>query len=147
MRSGVKHNMIHYVTGLLLLVSPLIAASQTTTSRDTSVVIIQDDRVDMLVEKHIKINQTLKTIEGFRIQVFSESGINSKTSAYAMKDELISRYPDMGVYLTFKSPNYKVRVGDFRTRLDAQRFMNELAADYPNSFIIADQINLPKTDH
>jgi len=49
-------------------------------------------------------------------------------------------------YLTFKAPNYKVRVGDFRTKLDAQRFLIELTADYPNAFIITDQINLPKTD-
>ncbi|HNW74677.1 MAG TPA: SPOR domain-containing protein [Bacteroidales bacterium] len=116
---------------------------------DTSAVtpgIVQDERVDQLVEKHIRINQNLKTIDGFRIQVFSDSGNNSKTKAQATQDELSARYPQMGVYLTFKSPNYKVRIGDFRSRLDAQRFLNELAPDYPNAFIITDQINIPKID-
>lgn len=105
--------------------------------------IIQDPRVDELVAKHIRINQNLKTIEGFRIQVFSDSGNNSKANASAMQDEISARYPGLGVYLSFKSPNYKVRVGDFRTRLDAQRFLTEIAVDYPNAFIIQDQINLP----
>lgn len=108
--------------------------------------IVQDERVDQLVDKHIRINQNLKTIEGFRIQVFSDSGNNSKTKAQSTQEELIARYPQMGVYLTFKSPNYKVRIGDFRSRLDAQRFLNELAADYPNAFIINDQINITKID-
>ena len=108
--------------------------------------IIQDSRVDILVKKHIQINQVLNTMDGFRIQVFSDSGINSKNKAQSAKDEFQARYPGMGVYLTFKSPNYKVRIGDFRSKLDAQRFLIELTADYPNAFIIADQINLPKTD-
>jgi hypothetical protein len=61
-------------------------------------------------------------------------------------DEFKSRYPGVGVYLTFKTPNYRIRTGDFRTKLDAQRFLIELTADYPNAFIVEDQISLPKTD-
>jgi hypothetical protein len=108
--------------------------------------IIQDARVELLVQKHIQINRVLNTMDGFRIQVFSDSGNNSKNKAQAVHDEFQSRFPGLGVYLTFKSPNYKVRIGDFRTKLDAQRFLIEVTADYPNAFIIVDQINLPKTD-
>jgi len=108
--------------------------------------IVQDPRVDELVKKHIQVNQALNTMDGFRIQVFSDSGNNSKNKAYSVNDELQSKYPGKGVYLTFKSPNYRVRIGDFRTKLDAQRFLIELTADYPNAFIVSDQINLPKTN-
>lgn len=108
--------------------------------------IIQDARVDMLVTKHIQINQAINAMDGYRIQLFSDSGNNSKTAAQAVQDEFLVKYPETGVYLTFKSPNYKVRIGDFRTRLDAQRFLNEIAVDYPNAFIIVDQINLPKVN-
>ena len=108
--------------------------------------IVQDSRVDQLVAKHIQINQVLNTMDGFRIQVFSDSGTNSKNKAQTAHDELKGKFPAMGVYLSFKSPNYKVRIGDFRTKLDAQRFLIELTTDYPNAFIIADQITLPKTD-
>jgi hypothetical protein len=134
----------------LLLLSLLIlfnrAAAQEYDLQGGGTEIIQDARVDSLVKKHIQINQALNSMDGFRIQVFSDSGINSKNKAQSAQDEFQSRFPGMGVYLTFKSPNYKVRIGDFRTKLDAQRFLIELTADYPNAFIIADQINLPKTD-
>ncbi len=126
------------------LILPGLILAQRTDSVSGKTEIIQDARVDMLVSKHIQINQTLKTMDGFRIQLFSDSGNNSKTKAQAAHDEFLARYPSMGVYLTFKSPNYKVRIGDFRTKLDAQRFLNEIAADYSNAFIITDQINLPK---
>ncbi|MDP1622805.1 MAG: SPOR domain-containing protein [Bacteroidales bacterium] len=108
--------------------------------------IIQDARIDLLVKKHIQIHQTLNTMDGYRIQVFSDSGINSKNKAQSVQDEIMARFPGTGVYLTFKSPNYKVRIGDFRTKLDAQRMLIDISADYPNAFIIADQINLPKPD-
>jgi len=131
---------------LLLLIQGIPVLAQQFDSVITNTEIIQDPRVELLVKKHIQINQVLNTMDGFRIQVFSESGVNSKNKAQSVRDEFQVIYPAMGVYLSFKSPNYKVRIGDFRTKLDAQRFLIEISADYPNAFIIADQINLPKTD-
>ena len=128
----------------LMLPGRCMAQQQDTTGGKAN--IVQDPRVDILVSKHIQINQAIRTMDGYRIQLFSDSGNNSKTKAQAAHDEFQSRYPAIGVYLTFKSPNYKVRIGDFRTKLDAQRFLIEITTDYPNAFIITDQINLPKPD-
>jgi hypothetical protein len=108
--------------------------------------LIQDDKVDLLVSKHIQINQNRKGIDGFRIQIFFDSGNNSKTRAQSIYETFLAKYPNIGAYLTFKTPNYKVRIGDFRTKLDAQRFLNEILTDYPNAWIIEDQINLPKDE-
>ena len=110
------------------------------------ITIVQDDRVDLLVSKHVRINQNKDGIDGFRIQIFFDSGNNSKTKAQSINEGFRAKYPDVRAYLSFKSPNYKVRVGDFRTRLDAQRFLNEIIDQYPNAWIIADNINLPKAE-
>lgn len=108
--------------------------------------IVQDERVDQLVQKHIKINEAIGSVDGFRLQVYSESGANSKNKAQAALDEFKARFPDTPAYLSFKSPNYRVRVGDFRSRLDAQRFLIGLTADYPNAFIIEDKVNIPNAE-
>ena len=129
-----------------MLIRISTASAQQNDTTGSNIEIVQDSRVEALVNKHIQINQRLNTMDGFRIQVFSDSGTNSKNKAQSVQEEFQTRFSGMGVYLSFKSPNYKVRIGDFRTRLDAQRFLIELTADYPNAFIIADQINLPKTD-
>jgi hypothetical protein len=118
--------------------------SQEKTKGDIS--IIRDDRVDLLVSKHIQINQNKKGIEGFRIQIFFDSGNNSKTNAEAIYTGFTTKYPEIPTYLSFKAPNYKVRVGDFRTRLDAQRFLNEIIGEYPGAWIIEDIVNLPKVE-
>ncbi len=129
----------------LILVPGVVMAQKPDTMTGT-LEVNQDMRVDVLLNKHIEINQVKQTMEGFRIQVFFDSGNSSKARAQAALDEFIARYPKISAYLTFKSPNYKVRVGDFRTRLDAQRFLNDIVADYPNAFIIADQINLSNVE-
>jgi len=108
--------------------------------------LIQDDKVELLVNKHIQINQNRNGIDGYRIQIFFDSGNNSKTKAQSIYEIFKSRYPEIGAYLSFKSPNYKVRVGDFRTRLDAQRFLNTIIGEYPGAWIIADEINLPNIE-
>ena len=145
--NGVLIHKILITNIILLLMLPVlrIDAQDKDTGRG-HVQIIQDERVDLLVSKHIQVNQNRKGIEGYRIQIFFDSGNNSKTKAESIYEGFKAKYPDVGAYLSFKSPNYKVRVGDFRTRLDAQRFLNEIITEYPNAWIIADMINLPNVD-
>jgi hypothetical protein len=61
-------------------------------------------------------------------------------------DEFLAKYPEMKAYLVFKSPNYKVKIGDFRSRLDAIRYLNRISAEFSNAFIISDLINLPQIE-
>lgn len=139
-----KRGSNRFILILILLFTGGVCLAQVDTMAAQQVEIIQDDKVDLLLEKHIKINEALKTMEGYRIQIFSDSGNNSKTRAQTVQEEVAARFPEMGVYLSFKSPNYRIRVGDFRTRLDAQRFLTDISVDYPNAFIVNDMINLPK---
>ena len=125
---------------------PLFTYSQERVSDTGKIEIIQDPRLETLLTKHIQINQNKGGIEGFRIQIFSDSGNNSKNQAQAVNDGFIARFPTIKTYLTFKSPNYRVRIGDFRNRLNAQRFLLEIASDYPNAFIVSEKINLPQVE-
>ena len=132
---------------LLLFLFPFSSLLSQEAAKDSgNIQLIQDEKVDLLVTSHIQINQNRKGIDGYRIQIFFDSGTKSKIRARSVYDNFLIKYSNMGAYLTFKAPNYKVRVGDFRTKLDAQRFLNEIIADYPNAWIIEDQINLPKVE-
>jgi hypothetical protein len=53
-------------------------------------------------------------------------------------------YPEVSAYLTFKAPYYRVRVGDFRTKLEAEGFLFQLATNYPNAFTVPDRIQIEK---
>jgi hypothetical protein len=122
------------------------AGAQSVESPGGQLEIIQDSRIDTLVSRHIWLNQYHQEMEGYRIQIFFDAGNKSRSNAYRVRDEFLSMSPDstISAYITFKEPYYRVRVGDFRTRLDAERFLQLIKPSYPNAFPIKEQINLPK---
>jgi len=109
-----------------------------------TVVIIQDSRIDTVVRRHIEYNLSHKGIDGYRIQIFYDAGNNSHLRATKVAEEYQLLYPGDTAYVLFHEPNYKVRIGDFRTRLDAEGVLQDVISDYPNAFVIQDRINFPK---
>lgn len=111
--------------------------------------IVGDSRIDTLVEYHIMVNEKKLQdgdnygIEGYRVQIFFESGNNSSTGAQEVKEEFEERYPGIPAYISWKAPNFRVRVGDFRTRIDASGFLNKIQKKYPNAWVIKDEIKFP----
>ena len=94
-----------------------------------------DVAVKQLVEKHIDLNERVRTIPGFRIQIASLSGTASKNRAFEMKERLKASFPEVEAYVVYDEPNFKVKVGDFRTRLEAFLFLQKIRIDYPGTII------------
>jgi len=101
--------------------------------------IIGDVDATRMVERHVELNSRVKTIPGFRVQIASFSGINAKTSAFNLRDQFMTDYPEVQSYIVFDEPNFKVKVGDFRTRLEAYAFLQEIKEVY-KGYIIRDNI-------
>jgi hypothetical protein len=108
------------------------------------ITINQDEKITQLLQDHKTFNKNQTGIVGYRIHIFFDSGNNSKSKAYSIKTQFMAEYPDVEAYIVYQEPNYKVKVGDFRTRIEAQRFQNEISNEYKNAFIIKEIINLPK---
>jgi hypothetical protein len=125
---------------VLFLFSALWAGAQDVLPGKVDVV--QDARIGTLVQKHIYIGEETK-IEGYRVQIFYDSGNNSKNRAFAKKGQFIAQHSGVGAYLSFQSPNYKVRVGDFRTRMDAEGFKVRISGTFTDAFVVKDEINYP----
>jgi hypothetical protein len=134
----------------LLLILPLLSPAQYSTGGNVTV--IQDELVDSLLHDYeavrLKImgNPDNKAIPGYRIQIFFDSGLNSSDRAREAREAFLSIFPEMPAYVSWKAPNYRVRVGDFRTRLDAEQTLQLIIADYPNAWVIKDEINFPLTN-
>jgi len=112
-----------------------------TSNADTGrVEIIQDSRIQALVEKHIAINAKQKGIPGYRVQIFFGS---KRKDALELKAEFLNKYPDINAYTKYDEPYFKVRVGDFRTQLKAQKLHKEISGNFHNAFIVQDLIILP----
>lgn len=99
-----------------------------------------DVAVTQMVKKHVELNGMVKTIPGYRVQIASFSGTNSKVSAFNLRDRFLLDYPAVQAYIVFDEPNFKVKVGDFRTRLEAYAFLQQIKEAY-KGYIIKDNIN------
>jgi len=84
-----------------------------------------------------KKNATRTTAMGFRVQIYS--GAN-RSEAYAEQARFKSLYKDIDTYITYEEPNYRVKVGDFRSRSDAQELMQGLRKQFNNVFIFTEEI-------
>jgi hypothetical protein len=107
------------------------------------VVVIKDPQIDSLISKRLALsragsNRNTVTSLGFRVQIFS--GLE-RDEAYAEQNRFRSLFPGVSSYVSYTQPNYRVRVGDFRTKLEAQKFVNDLKRQYPSVFIFAEKIN------
>ncbi len=108
-----------------------------------SLTINQDERLDELVRRHIEINKKQDGIQGYRIRIFSQSGQTARQNANTARAEFFNKYPDVETYLDWDPPNFRVYIGDFRTRSEALKMQREINRDYPNSFIVSSRISLP----
>ena len=124
------------------LVVPMTMAQSTETksNADSSVVIIQDSRLDDLVKRQKNANMMKQTMPGYRIQIYFGT-VRQKASE--VKLAFADKHSDVSSYLTYQQPNYKVRVGDFRTRLEAQKFLKSMEGEYTPMFIVPDEVKLP----
>ena len=95
----------------------------------------------------IKPNMIVK--KGFRIQVYSGSQKQaSKDEAYAKERKVKSKYPEYATYVVFDSPFWKLRVGDFverREAEDALKKMKKVLSEYAGDlFIVIDNVRVPE---
>ncbi len=103
----------------------------------------QDPRIDTLLQRHIQMNERSEGMDGYRVEIFFSSGSGSRTSALEVKTEFLKLFPEETAYMTFQTPNFKVRVGDCRTRSEALKLKAKIEKYYPNAFIVPDVIQFP----
>ena len=99
-----------------------------------------DPKISDLIREYILQNKKNGMISGFRLQIYFGSGENAHNQAIRIKTEFLSSYPEVKTYLLFKSPDFIVRVGNFRTKSEALKMQKALLYKFPNAFIVADEI-------
>lgn len=105
--------------------------------------VIQTQTVKQALENYTRSNAE-KPIPGYRIRVFYDNSPQARVRSETIERILKQQFPEVGIYRTFESPNYKVTLGDFRTKDEALRIYNALKGTYPTAYIIKENINYPR---
>jgi hypothetical protein len=120
--------------------------AQEVRSSKGNVEVIQDEKITLLAQQYKKMNLRNQTVDGYRVQIFFDSGSNSKKRATDAMDLFVSRYPTTRVFLSYKEPYYRVRVGNFRSLNEAVGFQKKIISDYPNAFPVKEKISFKELD-
>ena len=113
-----------------------------------------DDRLTVEVDsqlvsnynKLIAKNMKSSGIPGYRIRIFSESGIGAKKDQQQVRARFLSLYLGLDAYTRYDEPFFKVYVGDCRTKSEALKLNDIIKRDFPNPIIVPDFINLKPVD-
>ena len=127
---------------LFVIAGNKVASSQTVSNDSGKVVIIQDEKVKDLLSKHTDINAKAP-IKGYRVKIHFGS---DKNKAKEVKSQFIAKFPDVPAYEKYDQPNFNIRVGNFRTKLEAYKFLKEVQAEFPAAFLVQDEIEMPKLE-
>jgi hypothetical protein len=135
--------IMKYLFSLAVILFITEAVSAQTDSGN--VVVYKDPRLPLLVRKQAQINEettrnSRRSMPGYRIQIVNTTdrnlAIDAKTKVYQL-------YPELKAYLLFQSPYYRIKVGNFRARSEAESYIKSLQRDFPGSiFIIKDIIEV-----
>lgn len=110
--------------------------------------VIKDPKVDSLVQDYLveKKAGTLPntpagnlpvSTDGYRVQIYTGA---QRQAAYDAQAKFQQHFPEQRTYISYREPNFKVHVGDFRTRLEAEKMMHDLKPWFGGMFIVSEKI-------
>jgi len=129
-----------------LVLSVFISLSSLLFSQQPGKVVVRFDRGIESTVNAYSVSASEEKIKGFRVQLCSESGNNARGVANSVKANFLRQFDGVAAYLIWESPNFKVRVGDFKNRLDATLFWKQIIENFPQAYVVADEVNMMKID-
>jgi len=116
-----------FKTKYLTLAILLLTISLTMKAQQGEVNVSQDSDIDKLLE----YKKDIKTNKIYKIQVFDST---DPDKARREKDNFLNTYDEWPVEIVWSTPNYKVWVGNFATKLETDRALQKIKKDYAYAF-------------
>lgn len=122
-----NHPNYPFTTVLLVVFFSLNSIAQT-----DKTTLSQDQKFEQLLDEKRKINNSIATNEGYKIQIYNGDNENSRRELSKFKTDF--NYIDATII--FNTPYYKVWVGNFKSKIDAERHLIEIQKKYTSSIIV-----------
>lgn len=108
--------------------------------------VTQDSRIESLISKQRRLYDLDSSFSGYRIHIFMEIGNEALKHANEVKSQFERAFPDIPIYLTYAEPYFRLRAGNFRNRVEAEKCLRRVKPRFKEAFVTADMIYRPKID-
>ncbi len=136
-----RYRGIYVFVALIFFIGrPVFCAAQ-----DTAIVcnkyasVKEESNIAALAVKYDEYNRKKEFTDGYRIQIMYT---DVRSDAYKSKGQMYKDFPDLASYVEYEQPYFKLRIGDFKTRLEATFFMQQVVPLYSGAFIVKDKIRI-----
>lgn len=114
----------------------------TPSDKPGTIKINKDDRIDAVSTELATPNDGVSVkIRGYRLQLIAS---NKKATVDEERIKFMAINPEVSTYTDYVQPNYKLKVGDFKTKLEAQKLQHDIRLTFPSALVVSDLIELPK---
>lgn len=131
--------MKNVLLGLFLMTASICFAQKQTIQVNDKVSIKSDTDIKFLLNAHYDKNKHCDLADGYRIQIMNSS---NREDVYAKKAEVYGSFSAFKGYIVYDQPYYKLRIGDFHTKLEARKFLEEITTEFQTAFIVRDEIKI-----
>ncbi len=119
-------------TKLFFFTLILFIYNTNSSAQANSVTLEQDPKFQQLLNEKIKLNPSLFVNEKYKIQIYNGDSESSKKALNDFKRD----YKNFDATIIFNTPSYKVWVGSFKTRIEAEKNLMDIINNYPKAFLI-----------
>lgn len=120
------------IRNYILLASLLYFSGGNLIAQDRNITINQDPKFEILLNEKRKINTSLTVNDSYKIQIFSGESEKAKKTLTDFKQE----FENIDGTIIFNTPNYKVWIGNFKTRIEAEQKLIEIKKKYKTVLLI-----------
>ncbi len=106
-------------------------------AQEGKITIIKDSSTQKVLTLYQTFANEKRTVNGYRIQLASD---NNRQELLNIKAKFIQQFPDYSAYIEYSAPQFKLRIGDFTSRAEADNLLNEIRIFFPVAFIVPDKI-------
>ena len=123
----------------ILVSASLLSPSYAQDSTQGNLQIVSEDGIETLQNRFLEQNKADGSFNGFRVQIYN----GNKSETLKKRSQFISAFPDVPIYTLYEAPEYKIQAGDFRTRLEAEKFLTELQTKLGSGLVVSTNIKPP----
>ena len=123
---------------LILTVLLLVQAWAQGQGKEGVVRVESSARIKELVAQKTEYGKEKNSYPGYKIQIY----YGSEKECYEIQDEFRALFPEIPTSIVFSTPQWKLQVGEFRTRLEADRSIAGIKEEYPAAIVLATNISL-----
>jgi|SRR5690606_12955552 len=119
-------------TKFILTIGAFLFVSHLSRAQEKNFNLIQDNQFEKLLDHKMNINNTFSMYKNYSVQIFYGDRKEAEDNYIRFKE----RYPKIDATIIYSAPKYKVIVGNFKYRIQAEKFFKETKDNFPKSLVV-----------